>query len=256
MRNKLKNQKRSPLKKETLRHAGQSLNLKIDDAIDSEVLYSFIVMAFLFMLMICEWMRVWFNIGNHPWFYTFGFIIVSVFFGIKIIRGVKKIRDMQLGRDGECIVAEHLDELRVMGYKVFNDIVGDSFNIDHVVVGPAGVFTIETKTYRKRGNSQISYDGVKIDIDGVPPLKDPIKQAKGQMYWLEGFIKNNANLSIKVKPVVVFPGWFINQKDNNAEVWVLNEKAITGFLKNAERTLDDNQINLIASHVENYVRSN
>jgi hypothetical protein len=90
----------------------------------------------------------------------------------------------------------------------------------------------------------------------VSSLKDPVKQAKGQMYWLEGFINDNAKIKVKVRPVVVFPGWFINQRDSNAEVWVLNEKALCVFLKNAEKSLNQEQINSIANHLENYIRNN
>lgn len=75
------------------------------------------------------------------------------------------------------------------------------------------------------------------------------------MYWLEGFIKDNAKITAKVKPVVIFPGWFVNQKANNPEVWVLNEKALPAFLKNEMAVLTQEQINLIASHIESYIRS-
>jgi hypothetical protein len=154
-------------------------------------------------------------------------------------------------------VAESLEELRIMGYKIYNDIVGGSFNVDHIIVGPAGVFTIETKTYRKQigANAQISYDGNKIEINGVICSKDPIKQAKGQMYWLEGFLRNSAKINAKVKPVVIFPGWYINSINNNAEVWVLNEKVLPIFLKKLPIILNQDQINLISSHIENYNRN-
>ena len=49
--------------------------------------------------------------------------------------------------------------------KVYHDIPGNNFNIDHVVVGPNGVFAVETegrsKPNRGRGQSDatVVYDG-------------------------------------------------------------------------------------------------
>ncbi|MGD1866748.1 MAG: nuclease-related domain-containing protein [Phormidesmis sp.] len=42
---------------------------------------------------------------------------------------------------------------------MFHDVVGKNFNIDHVVIGDTGIFTIETKTYRKpmRRSCQYSF---------------------------------------------------------------------------------------------------
>jgi len=261
MSNKYKNKKRSPLKQESLRYAGQSLDARMYNIVYDKILAPAIAILFLCFLAIFEWIRVFFNTPNLQWFYTVVAIIFAAYYGIKIIKSIKEIKNIKLGRDGERMVGEALDELKAIGYKVYHDIVGDSFNIDHVIVGPAGVFTIETKTYRKQigTNPQIYYDGYKIQIDGIPVnnlIKDPIKQAKDQMYWLEGFIKDYAKITVKVKPVVIFPGWYINGNNSNAEVWVLNEKGLSAFLKNAEITLNKEQINLVASHVESYNRNN
>ena len=42
-----------------------------------------------------------------------------------------------------------LEDLRAQGYAVFHDIPGDGFNVDHALIGPAGIFAIETKTRAK-----------------------------------------------------------------------------------------------------------
>ncbi|HEX9145591.1 MAG TPA: nuclease-related domain-containing protein, partial [Candidatus Binatia bacterium] len=60
------------------------------------------------------------------------------FFRVK--RDVKALR---LGRNGERDVGQKLEPLRKHGYQVFHDIIGDGFNIDHVLIGPAGIFTVQ-----------------------------------------------------------------------------------------------------------------
>lgn len=175
---------------------------------------------------------------------------------IKIVRLWKKWKDYKLGCDGERIVGESLEKLREKGYKVFHDIVNEGFNIDHIIVGPGGIFTIETKTISKKGSSKILYDGSDIKIDGFTSDRNPITQVRGQVYWLENFIaEHDTKLNVKVKPVIVYPGWYVIQEVYDAEVWVLNIKALPSFLEKREVSLNQEQINLIASYIESYMRS-
>jgi len=60
------------------------------------------------------------------------------------------LRRKRLGWEGELAVGEQLNGLYAQGYDVFHDLDGGGFNIDHVAVGPAGVFAIETKARVKQ----------------------------------------------------------------------------------------------------------
>jgi len=54
------------------------------------------------------------------------------------------------GAAGEELVGEALDGLREHGWFALHDVQLDSGNIDHILVGPPGIFTIETKSHRGR----------------------------------------------------------------------------------------------------------
>ena len=55
------------------------------------------------------------------------------------------------GATGEEVVGEYLAALEPAGWLTLHDVtVGARGNIDHVVVGPAGLFTIETKSHAGR----------------------------------------------------------------------------------------------------------
>ena len=51
--------------------------------------------------------------------------------------------------------------------------MADKFNIDHVIIGPAGVYAVETKARRKpetgkgRSDARVVYDGTKTSISGL-----------------------------------------------------------------------------------------
>lgn len=52
------------------------------------------------------------------------------------------------------------------GYRVYHDLQFDGFNVDHALVGPAGILAIETKTHRKKKNIKsnhvVKFDGKKL----------------------------------------------------------------------------------------------
>jgi Nuclease-related domain len=54
------------------------------------------------------------------------------------------------GAAGEELVGDTLDGLRECGWFALHDVQLDRGNIDHVLIGPAGIFTIETKSHRGR----------------------------------------------------------------------------------------------------------
>ncbi|MBE0548059.1 MAG: NERD domain-containing protein [Rubrivivax sp.] len=118
------------------------------------------------------------------------------------------MRALRQGAEGERAVGQFLDRLRGDGYQVFHDVLGEGFNVDHVVIGSAGVFTVETKTWSKpvRGDARISYDGERLIAGSREPDRDPLLQAKAQARWLAALLAESTGRRLTVQPVVVFPG--------------------------------------------------
>ena len=55
-----------------------------------------------------------------------------------------------------------------------HDLIGENFNVDHVLLGPADIFTVETKTLSKpaRGKAEVRYDGQTLTVNGYTPDRD------------------------------------------------------------------------------------
>lgn len=251
----LKNKKYSPLKNRPLRNPGQSLDEKMRDIVYD--LISYISMIFMFFIVaLIEWTDKIFNKPPSPIIWTIIALIALVYFMAKIIKLWTKFKNIKLGRDGEKIVGQSLEQMREVGYKVFHDIVVDGmFNIDHIIVGPAGAFTIETKVRSKfSGIQKIKRDGDNMKIDGLGIDRSTIFQAKSQAYWLQEYISDSTGIKMDVRPVVIFPDWFIEPQPRGADVWVLNQKALPSFLKNEKDIIDADRINLISAQIEKYNR--
>lgn len=250
---------RTPLDAAPLRYAAQSLDEEIQRVLDDDVLVYIMMVVFAGMIAVHEWIRWFLKTPPQPVVLTIAALIVSAYAIRKIWLAKSKLKRLRLARDGERLVGQFLEDLRGKGYRVLHDIVGNDFNIDHLLIGPKGVFTIETKTISKpaKGRADIDYDGTQILINGFKPDRDPLVQAKAQAHWIKGLLADLTGKSVVVRPAVVYPGWFINQpsKGGRTDVWVLNPKAPPKFIENANTELSEEDICSFHTHLSRFVRN-
>ncbi len=148
--------KRSESLPQVRRRAGQSLHERWSALVDDQL--TGIVFGPLMLWAMC--LAIWVETtAPHPLslrIWVSAAIIATGVAAIKFLRLIPRARALVRGETGERFVAEQLEELRSAGYRCFHDIQRDSYNIDHVLVGPAGVFAIETKFRSTWGGNRIS----------------------------------------------------------------------------------------------------
>lgn len=249
-------EKRSPIKEKPLRQAGQSLDEEINRIFSEEInVYIGYVFMWVFIAAV-EWIRWFTKMPPHPLFVTFLFVIVVIYSVRKIVLFKQQVKRLELALQGERTVGQYLEILREKGYRVIHDIIGDGFNVDHVVIAPQGIFTIETKTASKpaKGESKIIFDGENILINGYKPERDPLIQAKAEAGWLKNLLKESTGKEYPVKPVVIYPDWWVD-KCPKSDVWVLNQKALPSFIEHSKVILTPDEIGMAHSHIAAYIRS-
>lgn len=249
--------KKSPLKERPLRQAGQSLDEEINRLFDEKIGYHAFIITFFVVFTVLEW-NIWFlKLRINPVVLSIFAAIIIAFSFRKILIYRRSVKRLQMARDGEKIVAESLELLREKGYIVLHDIIGGNFNIDHVLIGRNGVFTIETKTVSKpvKGQTEVQYNGEQIVIDGFSPERDPIVQAKAQANWLKDLLNDFTRKNVHIQPVILYLGWFVSRQPKGAEVWVLNEKALPAFLEKEGALLSSEDVYALAAHLSRYARN-
>ena len=249
--------KKSPLKDKPLRNPGQSLDEQRFDLVYDRMMGPFMIALFTVMLAGLEWWRYFHPTPFNPLIYSV-FAIFFVLYAVwKIWRTVPTLRKLRLASEGEKAVGQFLERLRENGYQVFHDVVGQGFNLDHVLIGPGGVFTVETKTMSKpsKGEAKIVFDGEKVTVAGFEPDRNAIVQAKAQASWLSGLLLESTGRKFVVRPVVVYPGWFIEQTSGSSrDVWVLEPKALPSFLGNEPVKMKPDEVKLAAFHLSRFIR--
>ncbi|MEK7951427.1 nuclease-related domain-containing protein [Luteolibacter soli] len=270
-----KRRSRAPFKEKLLRPPGESLRLKIEELHDEFMEQGLVlavttactggaIMVFTFQAW---WMNgiVWtiisaigFACGRHRW---------------NKLKGLRKtLRNYRLGFDGERYVAEKLSELIGQGYRVFHDFLFDmkpggdatNFNIDHIVVGPAGVFVLETKTYRQPNGElpegderhKVRGDGDALLLPGGHRQRKPLKQVRKNADELSKFLTGTSPSRVPVYPIIAMPGWY-TEEEAFPDLLVLNPLRISARISRFSQSdvLPPSEVRMIADRIEAHCRN-
>lgn len=182
---------------------------------------------------------------KHPLAYLGAFVVY-----LAVMKGLELVLDgldrtWGNGARGEERVGQHLVELQARGWTVLHDVVLDGWNIDHVAVGPTGVFTIETKSHRGR----IGFDGKQLVRGGKPLEKDFLRQAKSQALWLAKQLGEKGH-DLFVVPIVCFTRGYVQvSKAATRPVVVVPLKWLPEALERGKGRLDDANLDAVADAV-------
>ncbi len=198
------------------------------------------------------------------------FALVALLFAIHGLQGVWKLmaelRNRRFGLRGEQAVAEKLatGQLAAAGYVVFHDIpaerAGKNFNLDHVVVGPGGVFVLETKARPRRKPKWQQKEGVAI-FDGVE-IRFPwcydrkaVSQVNGNVAWLRDLLEGYAPKDLLIHPVIVVPGWKVEPTGNHLVKVMDADYLVDRYLIPFRRTYGPEQLRAVVSRLDEACRT-
>jgi hypothetical protein len=127
--------------------------------------------------------------------------ILSVSIGLGVIGSGHSFR---IGAIGERLVADVLSTFPDDWY-IFNDMVIGHSQIDHIVICPKGVYTIETKNYQGNiyGNAQKKNWSQYIHSNKTP-FYNPVKQGIVHSIALSEYLEGNGLDKVWVSTIVVF----------------------------------------------------
>ena len=129
-------------------------------------------------------------------------LLVACVIAFKLI--ARRSDRAERGADAEVVVAQLLRGLP-KEYHVFHDLVFEGFNIDHVVIGPTGVFIVETKSHRRK----VSAKGEALLLNGRAFEKPILNQAWSEAFTLRDRLPQINRKPCSVQPILCFPNAFI-----------------------------------------------
>lgn len=154
---------------------------------------------------------------------------IVLYYGRLIVQDMHPTRQIKQAIRAEQASAQELAASLAGDNRIIHDIQCGDFNIDHVVVTPAGVFAVETKSRLKppagSGVPKVKYDGQSLDFGSWQEAK-PVEQAERQARWLASYLRKETGDTFAVTPVLALPGWWVERtaRITPAMVQVINPK--------------------------------
>jgi hypothetical protein len=149
-------------------------------------------------------------------------LLVSMFVISRYVMPLVERRDR--GASGEEHVGELLGQLPERGWRVIHDASLGRGNVDHILIGPPGIFTIETKSHP--GPVRVTR------VHG-----ETLRQAQAQRRAIERVT------GLAVEPLVVFSrAWVDRPMARRKGVRVVPARMLLGYLSKLAPTLSPAQI--------------
>lgn len=183
-------------------------------------------------------------------------LIMGVLLMAGFLYAIYPFMNYRSGLSGERKVAESLAAALGNEYSLFNDVTlktWEKSNIDHIVVGPTGVFAIETKNNK----GKISYYGDRWEgMKGQPSVQARINAVRIRKILVDS--KDPRLRTPFVQGVVVFPNQKVLLDERKPPDWVkvLRIEDLACFLKSEPRKLSAQDIESIEVEIENNIRNN
>ena len=144
--------------------------------------------------------------------------------------------DWFLGKRGEIRVTQALNALPDQ-YILLNDLMltNGKGNVDHFLIGPNGLFAIETKNY----DANVKCDGDRWFVNGKP-VNSLSRQARGNALAvyksLQAVFTMHGVKSPFVEPILTFVKHTRRLELHEPTVHVLKAEELVGFIREYERT--------------------
>ena len=257
--------KRLPFTQKILRPPGESLRLRLielDEKLNDRFVqlflsaYSPLVVAGLVALQgVRATAAVWITVITIA-------VGASIWSAYRLWKLFTLRRRIRLGFEGERHVGEALNQLMLVGYRVFHDfLITDKprsiRNIDHIVIGRNGVFAVETKTRRKMKGE----NGAKVTVT-ENALQYPwgadqrdLAQAQEDATWLANWLSKMSEQPVRVGAILVLPGWFIDRRSKTPIIVVSGSEVASNIPKLNGTPTSESEIRRIAAIIEDRNRS-
>lgn len=138
----------------------------------------------------------------------------------------KRMKDAERGAIAEETVGDILDKLPE-GNFIVHDFDSGKGNIDHILISPKGILTIETKSHA----GKVSFNGEHLVRNGKPFEKDFLKQARAQCNLVKYILAKWGITTPLPEPVILFTRAFIEARGKAKGIEIISSKYLSSFLE-------------------------
>jgi hypothetical protein len=165
----------------------------------------------------------------------------AIAFGIyRLVRVVSAWREIRFLRDANIAVGHSLQRIASNHGRVYHDVVTSAGVVDHVILGPSGVYAINVVARRgpKQGTVKMDADGLRFsNRHGTVSVSDIATKTTR----LEQDFRQLLRDSIRLRSVIAVPGWQVEMQNGDGCL-VVNERTLPmlrGWKSEADYLMDE-----------------
>jgi hypothetical protein len=155
-------------------------------------------------------------------------------------------RAWRVGAKGEQLVAKQLERLGPSWHIVHSVTLSDTgTDLDHLVIGPGGVFCINTKSHP---NAKVWVAGDTLLVNGHRPEHNYVRASRSEGRKVARLLSAACGFEVAVRPVIaVVNAIDLEVKEQPADVRICSRRRIAEWLAGQPRTLSPDQVEAIFS---------
>lgn len=184
-----------------------------------------------------------------PQFWTALSLLITTYGGIQVFRLRPHFQKLHHG-NRERRTIEILNQIQTKGFAAYHDLPQNGITIGHVVVGPTGVYAIETKV--RSGSGTIDYRNEnELIFGGRIADKRPLQQTLNAAQVMRRQLNQVLHKEYNVKPLLVFQGnWRVRRGAGEFAVDVITEDQLETYFDRQQPELTGEEIGQIRAHLE------
>lgn len=232
------------------RLASQSLHHEIDRLTEERLLPLLLIMLAFWIVSAVEWTQRFAGAIPDPRFWTCLSLVVTFYGGFQIFRLRRRLPQLPRRKQGARQVVEILGRIREKGFVACHNLAGAGGNMDYVVVGPAGIYTLEAKARSGSGIIDYRNDDELVFADRIKDGR-PLRQARASAQAVQNLLSEKFGESYAVQPLVVFLGdWSVHRNEGDFAVDVTTADQLEDYFDTQRPELSGREIEEIAAYLE------
>ena len=158
----------------------------------------------------------------------------------RLLRTIQQWRQVRFLRDANIAVGHSLQRIAVGHGRVFHEVMTVAGVVDHVLVGPGGIYAINVVAHRamRRESVQLADGELQFAPDGTSiPITDIASKTTRLQQDFSDLLKN----SVRVRSVIAVPGWDADIQPGDGHL-VVNERTLPmlrGWKDEADYLMDE-----------------
>lgn len=155
-------------------------------------------------------------------------------------RTIQQWREVRYLRDANIAVGHSLQRIAVGHGRVFHDVATPAGVVDHVLVGPGGIYAVNVVAHRaiRRESVEIADSELHFRPDGK---RIAINDIAAKTTRLEQDFRDLLKNSVRVRSVIAVPGWHADNQSSDGHL-VVNERTLPmlrGWRDEADYLMDE-----------------